>query len=148
MHAAVSSYRGYSQVLFLGVLSRHVQLGTLQLQRGVGATLLDSVSGALRIKKRSLHRRTSDGKVNMLKIFPILIVCIRHYSEHWMAGFCLRNLSDKLKKILDYLSETVTQPPVVERHQISSSRPLRQPVDQWRVAWHTSCAEYPPPNLA
>ena len=36
---AVSSHR---QVLFLGILSRHVQLVTLQLQRGVGATCLNA----------------------------------------------------------------------------------------------------------
>ena len=40
LYAALSSHRGCSQVLFLGILSRHVYWITLRLQRGVwvGAT--------------------------------------------------------------------------------------------------------------
>ena len=40
MYAALSSRRGCSQVLFLGILSPHVESITLKSQRGVGADVL------------------------------------------------------------------------------------------------------------
>ena len=69
MHAALFSHRGCLQVLFLGILGRHVQSVTLQLQREVSATCLTGViyvSSALRIKKRLLHRRKSDGDISYI----------------------------------------------------------------------------------
>ena len=36
-----------------------------------------------------VYRRKSDGDMNKLRIFPMLIVCIHRDYEHQMAGLCL-----------------------------------------------------------
>jgi hypothetical protein len=75
-HTALSSRCGYSQVLFLGILSRHVVSMTLRFQR-VGrayltAVLIDLLLGAFNTKKTELasacYHRKSIGTINKLKI--------------------------------------------------------------------------------
>ena len=71
MYAALSSHRGCSQVLFLETLTGHVHSMTLRSQRGVAAGTCLRRFGH---KERLFHRRESDGNINKVKLFPILLI--------------------------------------------------------------------------
>jgi hypothetical protein len=75
MHVMLSSRRGYSQILFLGILSRHVY----STRRGSSVGGLEHKA---KVVAPRLHRRKSDGNMNRLKIFLIFGMCKRRFSEH------------------------------------------------------------------
>ena len=72
MYAALSSRRGCSQVLFLGVLRPH-NYDQLEVATWVGATCLTAVGRAssAKVVALRLHRRKSDGPMNTLNIFRV-----------------------------------------------------------------------------
>ena len=79
MYAALSSRRGCSQVLFLGIFRLHVYSITLKLQRGVGATCLTTVR---RASGTNVVALCMHGTMNKLNIILIFLVYKRRFSQH------------------------------------------------------------------
>ena len=89
MHGAASSRRGCSQVLFLGILSRHVHSIALRLlQRATwgGFALILRLDHKGKVVALRLHRRKSDASMNRLKEFLIFLVHKPRVSEQLGIG--------------------------------------------------------------
>ena len=66
MYEALSGRLGYSQVLFLGILSPHFYLVTLRLRYGVSATASCQRAFGAKIVALRLHRWHSDGTIDLV----------------------------------------------------------------------------------